>query len=672
MKKVYILFALLSLSFGMFGQSVTKITKPLSPLFSSTPVVYQDNVAGGYHQVADIAERDGLSSALKEPGMLVWVQSNHTSYQWNGTVWNQVQLVRSWEEGASFFQGELFLYGHNLVLAKTDGVINAGSDPVVDSANWESIGTGTVTSTSIATANGVSGSVANATTSPEITLTLGDITPTSVTATNSLSGAQVISTVTDGMAPFIVSSTTPVDYLNINGNAATVTTNANMTGDVISIGNTTALADKAVTLSKMNDIPTASFIGRNTASTGSPEVLDLATVKTMLGVSENITINTDRVITLSGTNVTGQNLGAGGKTLAEFLEAFFFPAVAGTPPTSSFTTTTTTFPYSTWKNWPSYTKNDISFSWGVTNVSQSDATDDKLITSIKLKSGATELATAVPTGTSQAGTFTGISLQNTNGNITTDFTKTYTLEVVDAQPNTVLKNISLVMSKAVRLTYGVPTLSPTTTAYEYDVANKAINLNWSIVPNDETISSISVDGTVVGSTSTTGTQSVTLKTIANGGTQTKAFPLVVTGNLYGAGTTQNSAAVSWENRLYRGVITSAVIPSDPGFTFTDAQIKTQLLSENKLGGNWKATAGYDFTCGAGGQYVVFAYPNDAVTPVVQYFDSNFGTWMTYPASDLKIIDRNNFVNQLGYSLTNYKLVFVCVQYINATVKIRLQ
>lgn len=43
-------------------------------------------------------------------------------------------------------------------------------------------GTGTVTTVSVVTANGVSGSVATATTTPAITLTLGAITPTSVAA----------------------------------------------------------------------------------------------------------------------------------------------------------------------------------------------------------------------------------------------------------------------------------------------------------------------------------------------------------------------------------------------------------------------------------------------------------------------------------------------------------
>lgn len=48
---------------------------------------------------------------------------------------------------------------------------------------------GTVTSVSVTTANGVSGSVANPTTTPAITLTLAAITPTTVTASGTVSSA---------------------------------------------------------------------------------------------------------------------------------------------------------------------------------------------------------------------------------------------------------------------------------------------------------------------------------------------------------------------------------------------------------------------------------------------------------------------------------------------------
>lgn len=59
-------------------------------------------------------------------------------------------------------------------------------------------GVGSVTTVSVTTANGVSGSVANATSTPAITLTLGAITPTSVSATGIVSATSVQS-----IGPFI-------------------------------------------------------------------------------------------------------------------------------------------------------------------------------------------------------------------------------------------------------------------------------------------------------------------------------------------------------------------------------------------------------------------------------------------------------------------------------------
>jgi len=53
---------------------------------------------------------------------------------------------------------------------------------------------GTVTTVSVVTANGVSGSVANATTTPAITLTLGAITPTSVAASGTVTGSNLSGT----------------------------------------------------------------------------------------------------------------------------------------------------------------------------------------------------------------------------------------------------------------------------------------------------------------------------------------------------------------------------------------------------------------------------------------------------------------------------------------------
>ena len=85
--------------------------------------------------------------------------------------------------------------------------------PLWDGAAWPgggSGGTGTVTSVSVVSANGVSGSVANATTTPAITLSLGAITPTSIAATGTVTGSNL-------------SGTNTGDQTNVTGNAGTAT-----------------------------------------------------------------------------------------------------------------------------------------------------------------------------------------------------------------------------------------------------------------------------------------------------------------------------------------------------------------------------------------------------------------------------------------------------------------
>lgn len=69
---------------------------------------------------------------------------------------------------------------------------------------------GTVTSVSVVSANGVSGSVATATTTPAITLVLGAITPTSVAAVGAVTGSNL-------------SGTNTGDQTSVSGNAGTAT-----------------------------------------------------------------------------------------------------------------------------------------------------------------------------------------------------------------------------------------------------------------------------------------------------------------------------------------------------------------------------------------------------------------------------------------------------------------
>jgi hypothetical protein len=100
------------------------------------------------------------------------------------------------------------------------GACTAGLDLYLDSAvpavyicpagTWVlyAPGSGTVSTVSVATANGVSGTVANPTTTPAITISLGAITPTSVAASGNVTGANL-------------SGTNTGDQTNITGNAGT-------------------------------------------------------------------------------------------------------------------------------------------------------------------------------------------------------------------------------------------------------------------------------------------------------------------------------------------------------------------------------------------------------------------------------------------------------------------
>ncbi len=143
---------------------------------------------------------------------------------------------------------------------------------------WETPTVGTVTS--VTSANG-NATIATTTTTPVITIVsapkletartingtsfdgTGNITVTA--AASSLTGTTLNSTV-------VTSSLTSVGTLvnltvtnpiagSVTGNAATVTTNANLTGDVTSSGNATTIANNAVTYAKMQAVTTNKLLG---------------------------------------------------------------------------------------------------------------------------------------------------------------------------------------------------------------------------------------------------------------------------------------------------------------------------------------------------------------------------------------------------------------------------
>jgi hypothetical protein len=111
--------------------------------------------------------------------------------------------------------------------------------------------TGTVTSFGFTNANGVSGTVTNATSTPNLTVALGAITPTSVAASGTVTGSNLSGS---------------------NTGDQTIT----LTGDVTGSGTgsfAATIANNAVTFAKVQQVSTDRLIGRDSAGTGNVEEL---------------------------------------------------------------------------------------------------------------------------------------------------------------------------------------------------------------------------------------------------------------------------------------------------------------------------------------------------------------------------------------------------------------
>ena len=196
-----------------------------------------------------------------------------------------------------------------------------------------------------------SGSLVFATSPTLLTPVLGVASATSITAIGNLSGSQLISTIANGTAPLVVTSTTPVANLSIGGNAANIAggsvgqilyqSAANTTaklpvgsvgqvlqsngaaapvwatvgggsGTITSIATANGLSgasttgsvtiginDAGIALTKLATIPTKTIVGNNTASSASPTTLDAATAKSLLSL--DLVKNVDQT---NATNLT--------------------------------------------------------------------------------------------------------------------------------------------------------------------------------------------------------------------------------------------------------------------------------------------------------------------------------------------------------------------------------
>ena len=182
MKKLFIFLALLLSYSGVFAQAST-----VGPLHGGTGV---SNPA-----VNTIALGEGSSNFtfLANPGTGRMLISNAGDPSWSVTPSLGVSATTA---------GTLTFFGGTsgsciIQTAAVAGTSTKFQLPATNGSNtnvlqtdgtgitsWVAAGAGTVTSVSVVTANGVSGTVATPTTTPAITLTLGAITPTTVVASS--------------------------------------------------------------------------------------------------------------------------------------------------------------------------------------------------------------------------------------------------------------------------------------------------------------------------------------------------------------------------------------------------------------------------------------------------------------------------------------------------------
>jgi hypothetical protein len=184
-----------------------------SPTGTEYLVGYSTAVPGGERKVniktaAAPAIADHVAATDPHGDRAYSVQrANHTGTQAGTTITEDSTHRWATDAEKSAWNAKQDALGNASTLTK---ITESAGAPLWNGATWPSSGGGTVTNVSVTSANGVSGSVANPSTTPAITLTLGAITPTSVAATGTVTGSN-LSGVNTG------------DQTSVSGNAGTAT-----------------------------------------------------------------------------------------------------------------------------------------------------------------------------------------------------------------------------------------------------------------------------------------------------------------------------------------------------------------------------------------------------------------------------------------------------------------
>lgn len=179
---------------------------------------------------------------------------------------------------------------------------------VTTNANLTGVITSVGNATSIASQTGTGTKFVVDTSPTLVTPVIGAATGTSL----SVSG-QLTSTVATGTAPFVVSSTTQVANLNA-ATAGTVTTNANLTGPITSVGNATSIASQTGTGStivvSVSPTLTGTIAGASQTLSGTLRVTGLTTIGT-IGTANSGLSESARFWAADGVSILGGSSGRG-------------------------------------------------------------------------------------------------------------------------------------------------------------------------------------------------------------------------------------------------------------------------------------------------------------------------------------------------------------------------
>src|SRR3990167_2682989 len=178
-------------------------------------------------------------------------------------------------------------------------------------------GSGTVTSVSVVTANGVSGSVATATTTPAITLTLGDITPSAVQISGLTASEIVITDASKNLASAAVAtypSLTELTYVKGVSSAIQTQIDAKAaTNQTMYIGTTAVAINRASAALTLAGISlTTPDIGVATATSVNKVTITAPATSAVLTIADGKTLTISNSLTLTATDGSTFAIGTGG------------------------------------------------------------------------------------------------------------------------------------------------------------------------------------------------------------------------------------------------------------------------------------------------------------------------------------------------------------------------